>query len=213
MHFYDTGRVGVEHALIPELGLARPGMCIIGADSHTCTYGALGAFSTGVGSTDMAAAMAVGRTWFKVPESMKFIVNGKLGKYVTGKDIILHTIGDIGVDGALYRAMEFTGSAISNLSVEGRLTIANMAIEAGGKNGIFFADRKTIQYVKQRSKLPYEIYESDADAAYSVVKEYDASQTGTFSGIPAPAGKDASCKGKRNKDRPGGDRLMHKRAH
>jgi 3-isopropylmalate/(R)-2-methylmalate dehydratase large subunit len=152
VHFYDTGRVGVEHALLPELGLVGPGMCIIGADSHTCTYGALGAFSTGVGSTDMAAAMATGKTWFKVPESMKFIINGKLNKYVTGKDLILHTIGDIGVDGALYRAMEFTGSAISGLSIEGRLTMANMAIEAGGKNGIFIADKKTIQYVAKRSK-------------------------------------------------------------
>ena len=132
IHFYDVGRVGVEHALIPELGLARPGMCIIGADSHTCTYGALGAFSTGVGSTDMAAGMATGKAWFKVPESMKFIFTGKLAKYVSGKDLILHTIGDIGVDGALYRAMEFTGNAIDDLTVEGRLTMAYLAIEAGG---------------------------------------------------------------------------------
>src|SRR6056297_1293867 len=134
-HFYDVGRVGVEHALLPELGLTRLGMLIIGADSHTCTYGAMGAFSTGVGSTDMAAAMAVGKTWFKVPEAMKFIYEGKLRPYVSGKDLILHTIGDIGVDGALYRSMEFTGSVISNLSIEGRMTMANMAIEAGGKNG------------------------------------------------------------------------------
>ncbi len=176
VHFYDTGRVGVEHALLPELGLVGPGMCIIGADSHTCTYGALGAFSTGVGSTDMAAAMATGKTWFKVPESMKFIINGKLNKYVTGKDLILHTIGDIGVDGALYRAMEFTGSAISGLSIEGRLTMANMAIEAGGKNGIFDADKKTIQYVTKRSKQAFKVYTSDPDAAYVEIKEYDASK-------------------------------------
>jgi 3-isopropylmalate/(R)-2-methylmalate dehydratase large subunit len=176
IHFYDTGRVGVEHALLPELGLVGPGMCIIGADSHTCTYGALGAFSTGVGSTDMAAAMATGKTWFKVPESMKFIINGKLNKYVTGKDLILHTIGDIGVDGALYMAMEFTGSAISGLSIEGRLTMANMAIEAGGKNGIFEADKKTIAYVTKRSKQPFKVYSSDPDAAYVGIKEYDASK-------------------------------------
>ncbi|MFH0975451.1 MAG: 3-isopropylmalate dehydratase large subunit [Spirochaetota bacterium] len=176
VHFYDTGRVGVEHALLPELGLTRPGMLIIGADSHTCTYGALGAFSTGVGSTDMAAAMATGRTWLKVPESMKFIINGKLNKYVTGKDLILHTIGDIGVDGALYKAMEFTGNTISSLTIEGRLTMANMAIEAGGKNGIFEADDKTIEYIKSRTKLPFEIYTSDDDASYVDIIEYDASK-------------------------------------
>jgi 3-isopropylmalate/(R)-2-methylmalate dehydratase large subunit len=176
VHFYDTGRVGVEHALLPELGLVGPGMCVIGADSHTCTYGALGAFSTGVGSTDMGAAMAVGRTWFKVPESMKFIFNGKLNKYVTGKDLILYVIGDIGVDGALYKAMEFTGSTIRGLSIEGRLTMANMAIEAGGKNGIFEADKKTIQYVSERSKQDFKVYRSDPDAVYSEIKEYDSAK-------------------------------------
>ncbi len=175
-HFYDTGRVGVEHALLPELGLARPGMLIIGADSHTCTYGALGAFSTGMGSTDIAAAMATGRIWFKVPESMKFIFSGKLNKYVTGKDLILHTIGDIGVDGALYRAMEFTGSTIKDLSIEGRLTMANMAIEAGGKNGIFDADKKAVKYVKERSQEPYTIYASDPDAQYADIREYDSTK-------------------------------------
>lgn len=175
-NFYDVGRVGVEHALLPELGLVRPGMCVIGADSHTCTYGALGAFSTGIGSTDMAAAMATGKTWFKVPESIKFIIDGKLNKYVTGKDLILYTIGDIGVDGALYMAMEFTGSAIDELSIEGRLTMANMAIEAGGKNGIMEADDKTIKYVKSRSKKPYLIVKSDKDAVYALIKEYDASR-------------------------------------
>ncbi len=174
VHFYDVGRVGVEHALLPELGLVRPGMLIIGADSHTCTYGALGAFSTGVGSTDMAAAMATGRTWFKVPESMKFVFSGKLAPYVSGKDLILHTIGDIGVDGALYRAMEFTGTAIADLSVEGRLTMANMAIEAGGKNGIFMADGKAEEYVKSRSDCAYTVHASDAGARYAEVREYDA---------------------------------------
>lgn len=176
LHFYDVGRVGVEHALLPELGLVRPGMLIVGADSHTCTYGALGAFSTGVGSTDMAAAMATGRAWFKVPESIKFIFNGKFNRFVTGKDLILYTIGDIGVDGALYRAMEFTGSAISELTVEGRLTMANMAIEAGGKNGIFAVDDKTIEYVKSRSNKPYTVHKSDPDAKYAEIKEYDMSK-------------------------------------
>ncbi len=172
-HFYDVGRVGVEHALLPELGLVRPGMLIIGADSHTCTYGALGAFSTGVGSTDMAAAMATGKAWFKVPESIKFVFEGRLNPYVTGKDLILHTIGDIGVDGALYMAMEFTGSIIKALSVEGRLSMANMAIEAGGKNGIIEPDELTVAYVKSRSSRPYTLFRSDADAKYASVKEYD----------------------------------------
>ncbi|HQG41413.1 MAG TPA: aconitase family protein, partial [Spirochaetota bacterium] len=152
-HFYDVGRVGVEHALLPELGLVRPGMCIIGADSHTCTYGAFGAFSTGVGSTDMAAAMATGKTWFKVPESIKFIVHGILQPYVSAKDVILHIIGDVGVDGALYRSMEFVGDTIAKLSMEGRMTMANMAIEAGAKNGIFAPDGKTVEYIKSRTNL------------------------------------------------------------
>ena len=172
-HFYDVGRVGVEHALLPELGLARPGMVIIGADSHTCTYGALGAFSTGSGSTDMAAAMATGKAWFKIPESMKFVYKGKLNKYVTGKDLILHTIGNIGVDGALYRAMEFTGEAISALTVEERLSMANMAIEAGGKNGIIAPDEKTLEYVKKRTGADFTVYTSDSDAKYIDIIEYD----------------------------------------
>jgi 3-isopropylmalate/(R)-2-methylmalate dehydratase large subunit len=176
VHFYDVGRVGVEHALLPELGLVRPGMCIIGADSHTCTYGAFGAFSTGVGSTDMAAAMATGKTWFKVPESIKFVVYGKLQPYVSAKDIILHIIGSIGVDGALYKSMEFTGETIAELSMEGRMTIANMAIEAGAKNGIFAPDGKTVEYIKSRTGLPYTLYYSDDDARYAEVKEYDASK-------------------------------------
>lgn len=172
-HFYDVGRVGVEHALLPELGLARPGMVIIGADSHTCTYGALGAFSTGSGSTDMAAAMATGKAWFRIPESMKFVYKGKLNKYVTGKDLILHTIGNIGVDGALYRAMEFTGEAISALTVEERLSMANMAIEAGGKNGIIAPDEKTLEYVKKRTGADFTVYTSDSDAKYIDIIEYD----------------------------------------
>ncbi|MDH7554093.1 MAG: 3-isopropylmalate dehydratase large subunit [Spirochaetes bacterium] len=176
VHFYDVGRVGVEHALLPELGLVRPGMCIIGADSHTCTYGAFGAFSTGVGSTDMAAAMATGKTWFKVPESIKFVVYGKLQPYVSAKDIILHIIGSIGVDGALYKSMEFTGDTIAELSMEGRMTMANMAIEAGAKNGIFAPDGKTVEYIKSRTGLPYTLYYSDDDARYVEVKEYDASK-------------------------------------
>ncbi len=176
VHFYDVGRVGVEHALLPELGLVRPGMCIIGADSHTCTYGAFGAFSTGVGSTDMAAAMATGKTWFKVPESVKFVVYGKLQPYVSAKDIILHIIGSIGVDGALYKSMEFTGDTIAELSMEGRMTMANMAIEAGAKNGIFAPDGKTVEYIKSRTGLPYTLYYSDDDARYAEVKEYDASK-------------------------------------
>jgi 3-isopropylmalate/(R)-2-methylmalate dehydratase large subunit len=173
-HFYDVGRVGVEHALLPEMGLVGPGDCIIGADSHTCTYGALGAFSTGVGSTDLAGAMATGQVWFRVPESMKFGFNGVLGPYVTGKDVILYTIGQIGVDGALYKAMEFTGPAIESLTMDSRFSICNMAVEAGGKNGIIAADDITKAYVEGRFiREPRYIY-SDPDAAYSETFEWDA---------------------------------------
>ncbi|MFH1994078.1 MAG: aconitase family protein, partial [Nitrospinota bacterium] len=168
-NYFEIGRMGVEHALLPEQGLVVPGDVIIGADSHTCTYGALGAFSTGVGSTDLGAAMATGETWFKVPESIKFIFTGKLNKWVTGKDLILYTIGKIGVDGALYKAMEFCGETIDNLSIEARMTMANMAIEAGGKNGIFKADDITLEYVNARAKRPYKVYESDPDAHYAQV--------------------------------------------
>jgi 3-isopropylmalate/(R)-2-methylmalate dehydratase large subunit len=168
--------MGVEHALLPEQGLVVPGDCIIGADSHTCTYGALGAFSTGVGSTDAAAAMATGRCWFKVPESMKFVFYGKLNKWVGGKDLILHTIGDIGVDGALYRAMEFEGEAISALPMYGRLTMCNMAIEAGGKSGIIVPDNITMEYIKGRAKRPYKFYTSDKDSTYAQVREYDCAK-------------------------------------
>ena len=174
--YFEVGRMGVEHALLPEQGIVLPGDLVIGADSHTCTYGALGAFSTGVGSTDVAAAMATGECWFKVPESMKFIYYGKLNKWVSGKDLILHTIGDIGVDGALYRAMEIEGEAISSLPMSGRLTMCNMAIEAGGKNGIIVPDDITEEYVKGRAKREYKFYTSDSDAEYVDVKEYDCSR-------------------------------------
>ncbi len=174
--YFEVGRMGVEHALLPEQGLVGPGDLVIGADSHTCTYGALGAFATGVGSTDVAAAMAIGECWFKVPESMKFIYFGKLNKWVSGKDLILHTIGDIGVDGALYKAMEFEGEAIKALPMYGRLTMCNMAIEAGGKNGIIVPDRTTEEYVKGRTRRPYTFYSSDPDAKYAEVREYDCSK-------------------------------------
>lgn len=167
---------GIEHALLPEKGLVVPGDLVVGADSHTCTYGALGAFATGVGSTDIAYAMATGEVWLRVPESMKFIFYGKLQPWVTGKDLILHTIGQIGVDGALYRAMEFDGETIRDLSIEQRLTIANMAIEAGGKSGIIAPDEKTIEYVKERAQKPWKIYQSDPDAEYHSVYEWDASK-------------------------------------
>jgi 3-isopropylmalate/(R)-2-methylmalate dehydratase large subunit len=174
--YFEVGRMGIEHALLPEQGLVVPGDLVIGADSHTCTYGALGAFATGVGSTDVAAAMATGECWFKVPESMKFIYYGRLNKWVGGKDLILHTIGDIGVDGALYKAMEFEGEVIRNLPMYGRLTMCNMAIEAGGKNGIIIPDSITEEYVKIRAKRPYKFYTSDPDAKYVEVREYDCSK-------------------------------------
>ncbi len=173
VHFYDVGKMGVEHALLPEMGIVGPGDLIIGADSHTCTYGALGAFSTGVGSTDMGIAMATGEAWFKVPESIKFVIKGKKKKWVSGKDLILYIIGQIGVDGARYQAMEFTGPAIKDFSIDERFTIANMAIEAGAKNGIFAVDDVTLEYVKGRTIRPYKIYESDADATYVRTIEID----------------------------------------
>ncbi|NOY64443.1 MAG: 3-isopropylmalate dehydratase large subunit [Nitrospirae bacterium] len=174
--YFEVGRMGVEHALLPEQGLVLPGDLVIGADSHTCTYGALGAFATGVGSTDVAAAMATGQCWFKVPESMKFIYYGKLNPWVGGKDLILHTIGDIGVDGALYRAMEFEGETIRSLPMHGRLTMCNMAIEAGGKSGIIVPDEITEDYVKTRAKRPYRFYNSDSNATYVDIREYDCSR-------------------------------------
>ena len=173
-HFYEGGQVGIEHALLPEQGIVLPGDLVIGADSHTCTYGALGAFATGVGSTDLAAVMLTGELWFKVPPSIKFVIYGKLQKWVSGKDLILHIIGRIGVDGALYKAMEFTGETIGKLPMADRLSMANMAIEAGAKNGIFAPDAITKEYVKKRAKRDYKFYSSDADAVYSDIIEIDA---------------------------------------
>jgi 3-isopropylmalate/(R)-2-methylmalate dehydratase large subunit len=175
-HFWPEGRVGIEHALLPEQGVVVPGDVVIGADSHTCTYGALGAFSTGVGSTDMAYAWLTGEVWFKVPEQMKFIYYGKRQKWVGGKDIILYVIGMIGVDGALYKTMEHTGEAIRELPMDDRFTICNMAIEAGAKNGIIEPDERTVEYVKGRAKRPYKLYKSDPDAEYSEVYEIDVSK-------------------------------------
>jgi 3-isopropylmalate/(R)-2-methylmalate dehydratase large subunit len=174
-HYYEIGRMGVEHALLPEEGLVRPGMVIIGADSHTCTYGAMGAFSTGMGSTDLAAAWVTGWTWLKVPESMKFTVTGTLPKWVGGKDIILHILGKIGVDGARYRSMEFDGPAISALDLDGRLSLCNMAVEGGAKNGIIEADSLVEDYLKGRTKAPYEMHRSDDGAAYVEQLEVDVS--------------------------------------
>ena len=166
-HFYDVGRMGIEHALLPEQGLTAPGEVIVGADSHTCTYGALGAFSTGVGSTDMAAGMATGLAWFKVPSAVKVELTGKLGPYVSGKDVILHLIGAIGVDGALYQSLEFTGEGVASLEMDDRFTICNMAIEAGAKNGIFPVDEKTLDYLKGRVDREFTAFEADPDAAYA----------------------------------------------
>ena len=174
-HYYDVGRMGIEHALLPEQGIIGPGEACIGADSHTCTYGALGAFSTGVGSTDMAAAMATGRTWFKVPSAIRVNVTGALRPYVSGKDVILHLIGLIGVDGALYQSLEFSGPGLKNLSIYDRLTISNMAIEAGAKNGIFPVDDVTVQYLTGRSQRPWKVYEADEDAVYDETIEIDLS--------------------------------------
>lgn len=175
-HFYEGGNVGVEHALLPELGIVLPGDLVIGADSHTCTYGALGAFATGVGSTDLAAAMLTGELWFKVPSSIKFIISGALKKWVSGKDLILHIIGRIGVDGALYKAMEFTGETVSRLSMADRLSMANMAIEAGAKNGIFAPDKITREYIRKKAKRDYKFFCSDTDAVYSDIIEIDAAK-------------------------------------
>lgn len=168
-NFFDVGEMGIEHALLPEKGLVVAGDTVIGADSHTCTYGALGAFSTGIGSTDMAAGMATGQMWLRVPPAIKFNLKGKLNKWVCGKDIILHIIGKIGVDGALYKSMEFTGEGIKELSMDDRFTIANMAVEAGGKNGIFPVDEKTIEYMKEHSHREYTAYEADEDAVYDEI--------------------------------------------
>lgn len=176
-NYFEVGRMGIEHALLPEMGMVLPGDLVVGADSHTCTYGALGAFSTGIGSTDLAAAFAVGECWFKVPESMKFIFFGKPKRWIGGKDLILYTIGDIGVDGALYKAMEFCGEVIEGLPMDDRLTMCNMAIEAGAKSGIITPDRVTLKYMKsikdKKRRTSGKLYFSDGDAEYSEIKEYD----------------------------------------
>ena len=175
-HFYDVGKMGIEHALLPEQGVVTAGDCIIGADSHTCTYGALGAFSTGVGSTDMAAGMATGMAWFKVPSAIKFNIKGKLPENCSGKDVILTIIGKIGVDGALYKSMEFTGEGVKNLSMDDRLCICNMAIEAGAKNGIFPVDNVTMEYLKNRSEREPKFFEADADAEYEKTIDIDLTE-------------------------------------
>ncbi len=175
-NFYDVGEMGIEHSLLPEKGLVAAGEAVIGADSHTCTYGALGAFSTGVGSTDLTSGMATGQTWFKVPSALKFNLTGELQENVSGKDVILHIIGMIGVDGALYKSMEFTGPGVASLSMDDRFCICNMAIEAGGKNGIFPVDEKTVEYMKGRVDREYKVYTADEDAEYDEVYEIDLSE-------------------------------------
>ncbi len=185
VNFFEGGECGIEHALLPEKGLVVAGDVVIGADSHTCTYGALGAFSTGMGSTDITYGMVMGRIWFKVPESIKFHCYGKWQKWVTGKELILHILGMIGVDGALYGTMEYSGDAIDSLSMDSRFAIANMAIEAGGKNGIFHVDDKTIAFMKEHATRPYTVYESDADARYKQVYEIDVARVGFTVACPS----------------------------
>ena len=189
-HYYEVGQMGIEHAILPEKGIVVAGECIIGADSHTCTYGALGAFSTGMGTTDVATGMAIGQIWFKVPGAIKFVLTGKPSRYVSGKDIIIHIIGKIGVDGALYKSMEFTGDGIANLSMDDRFTMANMAIEAGAKNGIFPVDALAEAYIKEHSDKEYKIYTADEDAVYDEVVEIDLSSvrpTVAFPHLPGNA--------------------------
>ena len=186
-HFFDVGTMGIEHALLPEQGLVGAGDCVIGADSHTCTYGALGAFSTGVGSTDLAAAMMTSRCWFRVPAALRFVLKGALPPFVTGKDLILHIIGLIGVDGALYKSMEFSGEGVAALSMDDRFTVCNMAIEAGAKNGIFPVDESTLAYLAGRFRRPVRVYEADADAPYDATYTIDLSQlkpTVSFPSLP-----------------------------
>ena len=191
INYFEVGEMGIEHALLPEKGIVTAGDCVIGADSHTCTYGALGAFSTGIGSTDMAAGMAMGKAWFKVPPAIKFNITGKMSKWVSGKDVILHIIGMIGVDGALYSSMEFVGDGIINLSMDDRFTIANMAIEAGAKNGIFHVDEKTLEYIKlhpaKNMSKNMKVYEADEDAEYLATYDIDLSEirpTISFPSLP-----------------------------
>ena len=184
-HYFEIGRMGIEHALLPEKGLVAPGDFVIGADSHTCTYGALGAFSTGVGSTDLAACFAAGKVWLKVPESIKFVFHGKVKKWTSGKDLILYTIGKIGVDGALYKAMEFVGSGITGLPMDDRFTICNMAIEAGAKSGIIASDQKTEEYIKGRVKKKCAVYQSDPDAVYTKTYEFNADEISPQIALPS----------------------------
>ena len=183
-NYFEVGRVGIEHVLLPEQGIVGPGDLVIGADSHTCTYGAMGIFSTGVGSTDLAACYATGKVWLRVPETIKFIFNGKLNEWVSGKDLILHVIGDIGVDGARYKAMEFSGSVITSLSMDDRLAMCNMAIEAGAKNGIVEPDKCTENYVNGRAKREYKFYSSDADCKYHEIHEYDVNNLSPQVALP-----------------------------
>lgn len=190
VNFFEIGEMGIEHCLLPEKGLVVAGDVVIGADSHTCTYGALGAFSTGIGSTDMAAGMATGKCWFKVPSALKFVLKGKPSKWVSGKDVILHIIGMIGVDGALYKSMEFVGDGIKNLSMDDRFTMANMAIEAGAKNGLFIVDDKTEEYLKEHTKKEYTVYTADEDAQYEQVVEINLAEvrpTVAFPHLPGNA--------------------------
>lgn len=184
-HYYEIGRMGIEHALLPEKGIVAPGDLVIGADSHTCTYGALGAFSTGIGSTDLAACFATGKVWLKVPETIRFVYNGKVRNWTSGKDLILYTIGKIGVDGALYRAMEFTGSAIANLPMDDRFTMCNMAIEAGAKNGIISPDKYTEEYIKGRVTKKYKNYQSDSDCKYAKTYEFNADKISPQVALPS----------------------------
>lgn len=184
IEYYEVGRTGICHVFLPEQGLVLPGDVVIGADSHTCTYGAVGAFSTGMGSTDIAAAMATGDTWMKVPPSVKFVYHGELGNWIGGKDLILYTLGQIGVDGALYAAMEFTGEAVDNLPMDGRFAMSNMAIEAGAKVGIHRVDNKTLEYVKHRAKRSYKVYEPDEDVEYVRIYEWDVSSLETQVAFP-----------------------------
>jgi len=183
-NFFDVGEMGIEHCLLPEKGIVAAGDLVIGADSHTCTYGALGAFSTGVGSTDMAAIMATGKVWLKVPSAMGFKLTGKMSKYVCGKDLILHIIGKIGVDGVLYRSMEFFGDGVANLSMDDRFTVSNMAIEAGAKNGIFPVDQKTLDYLAQHTTKKFEVFEADKDAVYDEIMEIDLSKLESTVAMP-----------------------------
>jgi len=183
--YYEQGRAGVDHVLLPDHGWVLPGDVVVGADSHTCTYGALGCFATGMGSTDIACAMATGDIWMRVPASIKLVYHGRLGRWVGGKDIILHTIGDIGVDGALYCAMEFHGEALSALEIEGRFTISNMAVEAGGKAGLMVPDEKTLEYVRARARREWKVYQPDPDAEYQEVREYDLSTLEPMVSLPS----------------------------